>query len=190
MSNSIERYAFVTGNPNKVIEARRITGIDIKHVTLDMCEPQDRSCVNVALAKATEAYSKLRCAAIVEDSGLELVALGGFPGPLVKHWEQSGGTKTICTALDGFSDRRAVAVCVLVAIDANERIVIEARVEGTIARYPRGYAGFGFDPIFLPASISGMTFGELSGAGKDACSHRGNAWRQLLARLAGGGTCG
>lgn len=188
MLRDMRAYSFVTTNSHKVAEARRITGVSIEHVELEMREPQERTCVGVALAKALEAYAKLGRPVIVEDSGLELSALGGFPGPFIKHWEQAGGTMSICTALNGFSDRSATAVCALVAIDGGEHIIAEGRVAGSIARYPRGGSGFGFDPIFIPASIIGMTFGELTGDGKDTCSHRAAAWRSMLARFEAGGS--
>jgi non-canonical purine NTP pyrophosphatase (RdgB/HAM1 family) len=188
MHNDVGKFSLVTGNQNKVIEARRITGLDIKHVALDICEVQERTCAGVALAKAFEAYDKLRRPVIVEDSGLEFVALGGFPGPFIKHWEQLGGIASICRALDGVGERAAFAVCALAIADGGDPIVVEAHVAGSIARYPRG-DGFGFDPIFIPASVDGMTFGELTGVGKDAHSHRGAAWRELLAKLATGAAC-
>lgn len=188
MHNDVSKFSLVTGNQNKVIEARRITGLDIEHVALDIREVQERTCAGVALAKVFEAYDKLRRPVIVEDSGLELVALGGFPGPFIKHWEQLGGIASICRTLDGIGERAAFAVCALAITDGSDPIVIEARVAGSIARYPRG-GGFGFDPIFIPASVDGMTFGELTGVGKDAHSHRGTAWRKLLARLATGVAC-
>jgi len=56
-------------------------------------------------------------------------------------------------------------------------------VDGTLVLPPRGDHGFGFDPVFLPAGGS-QTFGEMSGAEKDLVSHRGRAWRDLLAKLA------
>lgn len=185
MKNVLESHVLVTSNANKVNEARRITGTNIEHVNVDLVEPQERSCATVALAKATQAWKLLRRPLIVEDAGLEFLALGGFPGPFTKHWEQVGGLRSMCTALDGFSDRRARAVCALAVANDTGVFVIESHVDGSIARYPRG-GGFGFDPIFMPTLADGMTFGELTGAGKDRFSHRAGAWRQLLASFSEG----
>uniref|UniRef100_UPI002FE3A84E non-canonical purine NTP pyrophosphatase n=1 Tax=Rhabdothermincola sp. TaxID=2820405 RepID=UPI002FE3A84E len=59
-------------------------------------------------------------------------------------------------------------------------------VEGVIAPSPRGDAGFGYDPVFVPAEGDGRTFAEMSGPEKHAISHRGRAFRALAARLAEG----
>jgi XTP/dITP diphosphohydrolase len=167
-------WAFVTGNQNKHREAEAILGEPLERVAIDLPEIQAATTREVALAKAQAAFDALRRPVIVEDAGFELVALGGFPGPFIKYWEQLGGLVSICRTADGLGDRRAVAVCVLGICDGNTRVV-EGRIDGTIADAPRGTEGFGWDAIFIPEGHA-RTFGEMSAAEKAAISHRRLAW--------------
>jgi XTP/dITP diphosphohydrolase len=121
---------------------------------------------------------------LVEDSGLEVLAWGGFPGALVKWLEKSAGLEGFVRMLDSFPDRRARAVCALSSFDG-ERIVSGLGVTpGSIASEPRGSGGFGWDPIFVPEGFD-RTYAELAPGEKDGVSHRGRAWRDLAARLEG-----
>jgi non-canonical purine NTP pyrophosphatase (RdgB/HAM1 family) len=106
-------WVFVTSNPNKVREAERILGSSLQHAALELPELQAETVAAVALAKAQEAFLKLGRPVIVEDAGIELVALGGFPGPFIKYWEKLGGLRSICRTADGLGDRRVRAVCAL-----------------------------------------------------------------------------
>jgi len=79
------------------------------------------------------------------------------------------------------ADRRAAFVAALcLAWPDGHAELVEGRVDGTLVDPPRGAAGFGYDPMFLPAG-GHHTFGELPRAAKQALSHRGRALRQLLA---------
>jgi XTP/dITP diphosphohydrolase len=177
-SESSMTWALVTGNEHKWLEAQRIVGRSLERVALDLPEIQAPSVADVAREKARVAYAELKRGLIVEDAGLELACLGGFPGPFIKYWEKLGGLVSICRALDGFWSRSATAVCVLgVASESGVRVV-EGRVAGTIAPEPRGKGGFGWDAIFIPEGDT-RTFGEMSPEEKDARSHRRRAWEAL-----------
>ncbi|HEU0033449.1 MAG TPA: RdgB/HAM1 family non-canonical purine NTP pyrophosphatase [Kofleriaceae bacterium] len=171
-------WTFVTGNESKYREAQAILGRPLDRVKLDLPEIQAATTREVALEKAKVAYVKLGKPVIVEDAGFELPALGGFPGPFIKYWEQLGGLVSICRALDGFAARDAIAVCVLGVCDSDGARVVEGRVAGTVAREPRGTAGFGWDAIFIPEGHA-RTFGEMTDAEKSAISHRRRAWEAL-----------
>ena len=176
-------FALVTGNENKWREAQRLLGRPLERVALDVPEIQAATSREVAREKAAAAYAELGRPLIVEDAGLEFAALGGFPGPFIKYWEQLGGLASMCRALDGFGPggRAATAVCVLaVATEAGVEVV-EGRSDGTIALAPRGANGFGWDAIFIPEGHE-RTFGEMSAAEKDALSHRRRAWEALAER--------
>lgn len=177
----IAELTLVTGNENKWREAARILGRPLERVALELPELQAATSREVALEKARVAFTQLRRPLIVEDAGLELAALGGFPGPFIKYWEALGGLESICRALDGLPDRRATAVCVLSVASAEGVEVVEGRVSGAIAGTPRGDRGFGWDAIFIPDGET-RTFAEMSAAEKDARSHRRRAW-EALARL-------
>ena len=174
----IAGLALVTGNENKWREAARILGRPLERVALELPEVQAATTREVALEKARAAFEELRRPLVVEDAGLELAALGGFPGPFIKYWEALGGLESICRALDGLHDRRATAVCVLGVATAAGMETVEGRIDGTIAATPRGESGFGWDAIFIPEGDA-RTFAEMSAAEKDARSHRRRAWEAL-----------
>jgi non-canonical purine NTP pyrophosphatase (RdgB/HAM1 family) len=180
--NSAGGWVLVTSNLNKWREAERILGFVIERVELDLDELQAESVRAVALAKAQAAFQKLGRPVIVEDAGVELVALGGFPGPFIKYWEKLGGLSSICRAADGLGDRRVRAVCALGICSDRGSEVVEGAVDGTLSTEPRGTQGFGWDAIFIPEGDT-RTFGEMSAAEKDARSHRRRAWEGLRERL-------
>lgn len=119
---------------------------------------------------------------LVEDSGLEVVAWGGFPGALVKWVEKTAGVEGIARMLDGFPDRRARAVCAIACFDGGKQWMGHGATEGSIAAAPRGAGGFGWDSIFVPNG-SDRTFAEMAPAEKDAVSHRSRAWADLLGKF-------
>jgi non-canonical purine NTP pyrophosphatase (RdgB/HAM1 family) len=175
-------WLFVTSNPNKVREAERILGFTLQHAAVELSELQAETVGAVALAKAQEAFLKLGRPVIVEDAGLELVALGGFPGPFIKYWEKLGGLASICRTADGLGDRRIRAVCALGICSARGAEVVTGVALGSVSLEPRGTRGFGWDAIFIPEE-STRTFGEMTPAEKDARSHRRRAWELLRDRL-------
>lgn len=175
-------WLFVTSNENKWREAQLILGRSLDRITLELPEIQAATTMEVALQKAKVAYALLKRPVIIEDAGVELAALGGFPGPFIKFWEKLGGLESICRATDGLQERRAQAVCALVAYDDKGAQPFEGRAAGTIAPAPRGTRGFGWDAIFIPEG-STHTWGEVSQLEKDARSHRRRAWELLAAGL-------
>ncbi len=175
-------WVFVTSNNNKWLEAQRILGYAIERVELELDELQAESVGAVALGKAQAAYQRLNRPVIVEDAGVELLGLGGFPGPFIKYWEKLGGLESICRAADGLADRRVRAVCALGICSERGSEVVEGAVEGLLSLRPRGNNGFGWDAIFVPKG-EGRTFGEMTAAEKDARSHRRKAWELLRERL-------
>lgn len=172
----------VTSNVDKWAEAQRILGRPLERVSLELPELQAATTAEVAREKARVAFERLQRPVVVEDAGLELTALGGFPGPFIKFWEQLGGLASICRALDTQADRSATAVCALGIADASGVRVVQGRLAGEISSAPRGAGGFGWDAIFLPGGGGGRTFGELRPDEKDAISHRRLAWDALRAR--------
>jgi len=134
-------------------------------------------------------------AAIAEDTGIEVDALGGAPGVRSARYagepsdEQANVDKVLAelAGRTGPGQRRARFVTVAVAIwpDGTE-VTAEGVVEGWIAPGRRGSGGFGYDPIFVPLESDGRTFGEMAEASPEAkheLSHRGRAFRKLAALL-------
>jgi non-canonical purine NTP pyrophosphatase (RdgB/HAM1 family) len=175
-------FVFVTSNENKWREAQRILGRPLERASMELPELQAATTAEVAAEKARLAFARLGRPVVVEDTGLELHAFGGFPGPFIKYWETLGTLASICRAVDGPADRAVVAVCALGVCMAEGSYVVEGRLSGTIADRPRGQGGFGWDVIFIPEGET-RTFGEMTAAEKDRVSHRRRAWEELAGSL-------
>jgi XTP/dITP diphosphohydrolase len=116
---------------------------------------------------------------LADDSGIEVVALGGDPGVQTARWAGNRHVEKLLAALAQADDRRARYVCELLALSPDG---VEVRgtgvLEGTIARGRAGNQGFGFDPVFVPRGES-TTVAELGDAWKAQHSHRALAARAL-----------
>ncbi len=178
---AIPAFTLVTGNPDKRLEAERILGRQIDCAAIDLPEPQSLDFLEVVRAKAAEAFRRLGTPVVVEEAGLELSALNGFPGPLVKWMLEAVGAGGIAHTALALGEPRATARCLLLWTDGAREVIGEGTTTGTLVE-PRGSGGFGWDPAFLPDGEE-RTYGELPGADKDRLSHRGRAWRDLLAKL-------
>lgn len=160
---------------------------------LGVSEAEEPHCTFIenALAKARHAAAATGLAALADDSGLCVAALGGAPGVLSARYagepkSDARNNDKLLAALAGQPDRRAhfVSLLVLVRHAADPQpIIAEGEWHGEILTAPRGAGGFGYDPLFLDPA-SGQTAAELPAAVKNARSHRGQAMQTLLARLA------
>jgi XTP/dITP diphosphohydrolase len=134
---------------------------------------------------------------LADDSGLEVMALGGAPGVRSKRWAGASGTPAEIDAannaellhrLAGLSDAQRVARyrCVLVFLRSAGALplVCYGDCTGRVLEEPRGSGGFGYDPLFFSDEL-GKTFGESSGPEKDRVSHRGRALRAFVNALKG-----
>jgi XTP/dITP diphosphohydrolase len=123
-----------------------------------------------------------------DDSGLVVDALGGAPGVYSAryaglHATDEQNNRLLLDRLNGIAQRSARFVCVIALLDAGEiQGTYEAAVEGEIIDDARGPGGFGYDPLFYFPQY-GCTFGEATEAQKLAVSHRGQAFRKMLAAL-------
>jgi XTP/dITP diphosphohydrolase len=126
--------------------------------------------------------------ALADDSGLEVDALGGEPGPLhhAKGWDgrdQADRIAILLKALQNTQERTARFRAVIVVALPDDRVLEEDGVcEGVIATSPAGDGGFGYDPVFLLPERS-LTMAQLSPAEKNRVSHRAEAARKISARL-------
>jgi XTP/dITP diphosphohydrolase len=148
-----------------------------------------------ALAKARYFHELTGRPTFADDSGIAVDVLGGAPGVRSKRW--SGRTdlsdqalddennRLLLTRLRGEMDRRAQYVCAAAFVDGGRRLVERGVVSGRLIDEPRGLHGFGYDPFFLSDEL-GRTFGEATRAEKEVVSHRGRAFRALLATLGRG----
>ena len=177
-----------SGNANKLRElAHVLTGWELRLLDADDYPPEEgASYYENARAKARfgRARQPIDDWVLGEDSGLEVDALDGRPGVESARWAGGDHVGKLLRALDGVSDRRARYVCELVAVS---RELDEVRGTGTltgrIADEPRGSAGFGFDPVFVPDGEE-RTVAELGDGWKAENSHRARAARSLRAAIA------
>ena len=136
--------------------------------------------VENALIKARHAAKQSGLPAIADDSGLCVPALGGAPGIYSARYSgegDDGNNRKLLAALENVADRRAYYVCLIVYLrhaDDPLPLIAQGLWHGTIAREPRGGGGFGYDPIFIPASDT-RTAAEYTADEKNAFSHRARA---------------
>ncbi len=178
------RITLVSGNAGKIAEARLASGLPIEAVEIDLPEIQSLDAGEILTAKAEEAYRRLGRPVVVEETCLELAALNGFPGPLVKWMLEAVGADGIARTARSLGNLRAKALCFLSYRSERSRFVAFGEVEGVLVLPPRGSNGFGWDPVFLPDGET-RTFGELTPAEKLERGHRGRAWRRFLELLPG-----
>ena len=186
------RLVLATANPDKAAEIVAILdGVELL--------PRPPGVSDVAETGETlEANARLKAVALVDatgepavadDTGLEVVALGGAPGVRSSRYagpeaSYADNCEKLVRELAGADDRRArFRTVALVRFPDGREVAAEGAVEGTIAREPRGDAGFGYDRLFVPDEGDGRTFGEMTAAEKHALSHRGRAFRALATRL-------
>jgi XTP/dITP diphosphohydrolase len=142
--------------------------------------------IESALAKASAVCDAIGLPALADDSGIEVDALRGWPGPLSARWmgESASDADRLQGLLDEVArqspqDRRARYVCVVAfARPGAEPVTARGECLGTLTQSPLGSNGFGYDPIFLSADL-GVTFGEASEAAKARVSHRARAIARL-----------
>jgi non-canonical purine NTP pyrophosphatase (RdgB/HAM1 family) len=172
-------FTFVTGNAGKRVEVERILGAAVDCADVDLPEVQSLDIREVVLAKGREAWRLLGRPLVVEETGLELAALNGFPGPLVKWLLKAVGADGIARTALALGEPRVTARCVVAyTTDGVDFVTAEGATHGAVVLPGRGGHGFGWDPVFLPEG-EGRTYGELSAADKDSIGHRGRAWRAL-----------
>ncbi|MFQ5431526.1 MAG: RdgB/HAM1 family non-canonical purine NTP pyrophosphatase [Nitrospinota bacterium] len=170
---------FVTGNPNKLREAREILGIDIQQANPGGLEELQTIYVEELIRhKAEEAYKKIGAPIIVEDTGLVFHAWNGLPGALIKWFLKTVDNEGLIKMLCGEEDRKALAQCYIAYNDGNEIRVVKGEISGTISDTVRGDSGFGWDKIFIPEGYD-RTFGEMAAEEKNSFSMRKRAFENL-----------
>jgi XTP/dITP diphosphohydrolase len=177
---------FATGNVNKFNEARRILGeygVAVGMLKLKGDEIQSESLQEIAEKSVRYAYSQSSLPIFVEDAGLFIDALSGFPGPYAAYVYKTIHNSGIVKLMEGIEDRTATFRSVISYYDGETEAPVsfigESRGEITIKeRRAQGKAGFGFDPIFQPSGTS-RTFAEMTIQEKNGYSHRADAIRKF-----------
>lgn len=189
------RLVVATHNPGKARELAeilegRFTLVAAGELGLPEPEETESTFVGNALLKARAAAEASGLIALADDSGLSVTALDGSPGIYSARW--AGPEKDFTLAMRKVQERLEAAgaqdlsawftSALAVAWPGGAAVVVEGRIDGTLAFPPRGDRGFGYDPIFIPEGFE-QTFGEMEPLAKDAMSHRARAFVKLKAAL-------
>jgi XTP/dITP diphosphohydrolase len=193
------RLVLASNNAGKLREFRRLLeplGFDVvaqSALGIGEADEPHPTFIENALVKARHACEKSGFAALADDSGICVNALGGAPG--VRSARFAGEPKSdarnnvaLIDALRGVADRRAHYYCVLVLArhaEDPQPLIAEGIWHGTVIDAPRGDRGFGYDPHFEDRQ-TGLTGAELPLERKNELSHRGQAMRSLIARIGAG----
>jgi XTP/dITP diphosphohydrolase len=191
-----DRLVVATKNPDKLREVRAVLAELAPHVTVvedvewpDVAETGATLEEN-ALLKAEAVVHATGMAAVADDTGLEVDALGGAPGVHTARFAGPDATyaENRAALLDALADRsersaRFRTVMALACPDGRT-LTVEGVLEGVITREERGSGGFGYDPIF---AVGDATLAEIPEADKNRISHRGRALQALAAALSGEG---
>jgi len=175
---------FVTGNRHKFEEVSEIAakhGLKLEMRDLPCKEVQADELEEIASQSAADACASLGKPCFVEDAGLFVRALRGFPGPYSSYVFRTLGNSGLLKLMAGVSDRRAefrsaVGYCE----PGSKPTVFQGRIRGNIALEARGSKGFGFDPIFLADKGGDRTFAEMTITKKNELSHRAKAIKKFL----------
>jgi XTP/dITP diphosphohydrolase len=193
------RLVLASANPDKSKEIAAILnaavpGLDLVPRPADLPDVEETgtTLIENARLKAAAIAAATGEAAVADDTGLAVDALGGAPGVWSARFAGEGATyadnvSKLLHELDGVDPEKRTARFETVALvrwpDGRE-VSATGAVDGVIATEPLGTRGFGYDPVFIPTEGDGSTFAELTPLEKHAVSHRGRAFRALAAELA------
>lgn len=177
---------FATNNINKFNEARKVLGeygIAAGMLRVKNLEVQSDSLEEIARASVADAFERCHLPIIVEDAGLFIEALSGFPGPYAAYVYKTIGNDGLLKLMRDIENRKARFQSVITYLSAKTEspICFGGEVAGEIVEEERRKgreSGFGFDPIFKPVN-SARTFAEMDTAEKNKCSHRARALRKF-----------
>jgi XTP/dITP diphosphohydrolase len=183
-----------TRNSHKMREFRELLGHDFELKDLssnaDIVMPKEtgRTFKENATLKAVHVSKLVGSLVIADDSGLEVEALGNAPGIYSARYagetaSDAENVDKLLRELKDVANRSARFHCVVALALAGEVLdILDGVVEGRIIDFPRGSAGFGYDPVFQPAGLE-RTFGEMASELKNKISHRGKAVAALQIAL-------
>lgn len=191
-----KELVFITSNKHKVKEIRALANSESKDITiahLDYDYPEFQLDEIETVAEESANYIrrykpiKEEKPFFIEDSGLTIPALNGFPGPFSAFaFNKIGNFGILKLMVDKKGEeRRATFKTVVAFCESKEKapMLFVGTSEGRIAKAARGEGGFGYDPIFELEGAN-KTFAEMSTEEKNVVSHRGRAFRKLLDYIA------
>jgi XTP/dITP diphosphohydrolase len=185
MSQSDEPIVLATSNVHKYQEISEILSecdITIQQRDIKPLEIQSDSLEEIVTASINQVACPQYGAVLVEDSGLFIDSLGGFPGPYSSYAHRTLGNVGILRLMSGIESRRACFKSVLAFLRTVDMpVLFQGTAVGRISEAMIGSEGFGFDPIFIPDEGDGRTFGQMRTNEKNELSHRAKAARKFAA---------
>lgn len=186
----VERLVVGSKNPDKIAEVEEVlaglflVGEIVRGLDWPDVEETEETLEGNALLKARAVARATGLAALADDTGLEVEALGGAPGVHTARFAGPNATydenvDRLLQDLDGLTDREARFRTAVALVDGGVEVVAEGIVEGEITTVRQGRGGFGYDPVF---AVGGRTFAEM-GSEKHEISHRARALRALAEKL-------
>ncbi len=175
---------FATNNINKFNEAREMLNhykIAVGMLRVKTIEIQSESLEEIAQTSALYAFEKCGLPIIVEDAGLFVDALNGFPGPYSSYVYKTIGNEGLLRLMNNVENRRAKfqSVVAYFSEELKSPVCFKGEVHGEITvKIHDGNSGFGFDPIFKPVN-SDKTFSEMPTSEKNKLSHRARALKSF-----------
>ncbi len=173
-------FKFVTSNRHKFEEVSEIAkkfSVTVKWVELKYEEIQEDTTDKISYDSCRKLVGKVDPPFFIDDSGLYIESLGGFPGPYSSYVSKTIGNQGILKLVP--ENRKAFFETVVSFFDGFRIIQFRGTVNGSISKMPGGSGGFGFDPIFIPEN-SERTFAEMSTEEKNMISHRNLAFSALF----------
>ena len=167
---------FITSNAHKFREIREImnsSGIDIIWKKMSYEEIQEDTTEIISLDSARKLSLMIPEPFFLEDTGLYIDGLGGFPGPYSSYVFKTLGNEGILKLLAGIPGK-ASFITVVTYFTGKDFLQFKGELKGSISNNPVGHEGFGYDPIFIPDGYA-RTLGELSVTDKNMISHRSRA---------------
>jgi XTP/dITP diphosphohydrolase len=195
VSGAALRVVLASANPDKAAEINAMLGSAVDLVPRPAGVPDvDETGATLeenARLKAVALVEATGEAAVADDTGLEVDALDGAPGVFSarfagEHATYADNVAKLLEALEGVPAEQRTArfrTVALLRFPDGRELVAEGAVEGTIAEAATGEAGFGYDPLFVPAGGDGRTFAQLTPDEKNQTSHRARAFLALLEAL-------
>jgi XTP/dITP diphosphohydrolase len=176
------KILFETGNQGKLKEVKALFGAlghEVEQLKDEYPEIQADTLEEVVEAGLKWLWERHHAPIIIDDSGLFVNALKGFPGVYSAYVYKTIGYQGVLKLLDGVDERGAEFKCCAGYVDANGRITMRSGASaGRIIHEARGTGGFGYDPVFVPEGFD-LTFAELDLGIKNRISHRGKAFALL-----------
>jgi XTP/dITP diphosphohydrolase len=167
---------FVTSNKGKFVEAEAIFG-DLVQKNIGYTEIQADTLDEVASFGMKEVVTRLQGPVMLEDAGLFIDALKGFPGVYSAYVQKTIGNQGILRLMENVPDRKAYFRSVVAYVEpGKEPIMFAGEVHGLIGHEARGTKGFGYDPIFY---VGGKSLGEMEIPEKNKISHRAASMKAL-----------